>query len=283
MNIESLQYFHDVATLKSISKVASKSHISQSALSQQLSKLEETFGVTALNRSNKGVELTAEGEIILNYSKEILNIYNNLEQELENIKSEKSTLSIETDCFSGAYILPKILPKFSSKFNDYSYNIKCNCDHNTHSNLINEFCDISIGTSKVNDSDFVSHHIGSDELLFVCKSSYSLDIEQLPFLLLKDENNIENRIKSFINSENIVLRTDFLITIISSLLETPSVAVLPKLCITKELEQNVLKKIDVHNFTDNKYNLYLTHRKNIGKDLKEKVSFLIRSINSILG
>lgn len=282
MNIESLQYFHDVATLKSISKAASMSHISQSALSQQLSKLEETLGVTALNRSNKGVELTREGELILNYAKELLNTYKNLGQELENIKSEKNILNIETDCFSGAYILPKILPRISNKFKDFSYNIKCNCDHNTHSNLINEFCDISIGTNKVNDNDFVSHHLGDDELLFVCRSSSSLNIDQLPFLLLKDENNIENRIKNFINTDNIIMKTDFLVTIISTLLETPSVAVLPKLCITKELEQNTLKKIQVPEFTDNKYGVYLTHRKNINKPLKEKISFFINSIRSIL-
>lgn len=282
MNIESLQYFYDVATLKSISKAATTSHISQSALSQQLSKLEEILGVTALTRSNKGVELTHEGEIILNYSKEILKIYSNLEQELENIKSEKTNLNIETDCFSGAYILPKILPKVSNKFNNFSYNIKCNCDDNTYSNLINEFCDISIGTNKITDNDFISHHLGDDELLFVCRSSSSLNLEQLPFLLLKDEINIENRIKDFINLDNIVLRTDFLITIVSSLLETPSAAILPKMCIVKELEQNILKKIEVPNFTDNKYSLYLTHRKNISKPLKEKIFFLIRCIKSLL-
>lgn len=282
MNIESLQYFYDAATLKSISKAAANSHISQSALSQQLSKLEEMLGVTALIRSNKGVELTPEGEIILNYSKEILNIYNNLEHELDSLKAKKNNLIIETDCFSGAYILPKILPKISNKFNDFSYDIKCNCNNNTHSNLINEVCDISIGTQKVNDNDFTSHYLGDDELLLVCRSSSSSNINQLPFLLLKDEINIEDRIKDFINLDNVTLRTDFLITITSSLLETPSLAVLPRLCILNELEQNLFKKIDNQSFTNNRYSLYLTHRNNISKPVKEKVSYLIRSIKSLL-
>lgn len=282
MNIESLQYFHDVAVLKSISKAAANSHISQSALSQQLSKLEETFGVTALNRSNKGVELTTEGEIILNYSNEILNIYNNLKQELENIHSKKSNLIIETDCFTGAYILPKIFPKFSNKFNDFSYNIRCSCNDSTHSNLINEICDISIGTRQVNDNDFTSHYLGDDELLFVCKSSLSLDVSNLPFLLLKDEVNIEERIKDFINLDNITLRTDFLITIITSLLESPSVAVLPKLCILDQLNDNSLKQIYIPDFVENKYSLYLTHRNDIDKNIKEKISFLMRNIKALL-
>ena len=111
MNLESLRLFHNVATLKSISKVAAASHISQSALSQQLSKMEEKLGVTALIRSNKGVELTEEGKIINDYANEILSTYNRLIEELDKIHSEKNSLIIETTCLSGYYILSKFLIK----------------------------------------------------------------------------------------------------------------------------------------------------------------------------
>lgn len=44
MHIESLEYFKQIAKVKSISKVASNSHISQPALSQQVQKLEDSLG-----------------------------------------------------------------------------------------------------------------------------------------------------------------------------------------------------------------------------------------------
>ena len=68
MHIECFAYFYKVAMAKSISKVASSSHISQSALSQQIQKLEESLDQKLLIRSNKGVELTEVGNIVLKYS-----------------------------------------------------------------------------------------------------------------------------------------------------------------------------------------------------------------------
>ena len=69
MNIESLRYFSEVAMLKSISKVADKSHISQPALSNQLLKLELELGVKLFERSNRGVNLTEYGEMLFQFSR----------------------------------------------------------------------------------------------------------------------------------------------------------------------------------------------------------------------
>ena len=44
MHIESLEFFQRIAEIRSISKVANSSHISQSALSQQMQKLEDALG-----------------------------------------------------------------------------------------------------------------------------------------------------------------------------------------------------------------------------------------------
>lgn len=65
MHIEYFDYFYQVAKLRSISKVAKQIHISQSALSQQIQKLEDSLGFTLLERSNKGVVLTDMGEVVL--------------------------------------------------------------------------------------------------------------------------------------------------------------------------------------------------------------------------
>ena len=58
-------YFYEVAELKSISKVSNNLHISQPALSHQLSSLEKQLGVTILERSNRGVKLTEQGKIYI--------------------------------------------------------------------------------------------------------------------------------------------------------------------------------------------------------------------------
>lgn len=281
MNIESLRLFHNVATLKSISKVAAASHISQSALSQQLSKMEEKLGVKALIRSNKGVELTEEGKIINYYANEILSTYNRLLQDLDKIHSEKNSLIIETTCLSGYYILSKTLSRSSSKTNNFFYDINYQNHKKIHSNLINNICDISITSIKLSDPDCTSLLLGTDKLICVCNSSCkSNNINKLPFLLLKDDLNIENKINDFIDLNNIILKTDSLHTILNCLLRHPSIAILPKICVKNELNKGLLKEISIAELNSINYSLYLTYKNDINKVLKSKLLHLIRNFKT---
>ena len=283
MNLESLRLFHNVATLKIISKVAAASHISQSALSQQLSKMEENLGVTALIRSNKGVELTEEGKIINDYANEILSTYSRLIQELDKINSEKNNLIIETTCLSGYYILPKILSKPAVKTNNFFYDINYQTHKKIHSNLLNNICDITITTTKLTDPDCTSYLLGNDKLVCVCNTSCeSSNFNKLPFLLLNDEINIENKINNLIDLNNVILKTDSLHTILSCLQISPSISILPKICVTNELKEGSLKEISIPELDDITYNLYLSYKNDINKVAKSKLLTLIRNFKTPL-
>lgn len=282
MNIDGFKYFHAVSKLKSISKVANASHISQSALSQQLFKIEENLGVTAFKRSNKGVELTPEGEIILKYSDKIIKLYENLLSELEKNKLEKNNLIIETTCLSASYIFPKLLPKLSLVFNNFSYDIANKTKPNIYSDLINNICDISIGSIELDDPDLSSIHLGSDELVLVSSSSSINNVNELPFLLLKDEVNIESYIKDLVNPENIILKTSSVHVITNYLLTTPSITLLPKLCVKEELFNGILKQVELKNFPYISYNIFLTYKKDALPLIKKNISFIEENIKLLL-
>lgn len=73
MRITSLAYFYEVAQLKSISKVSGNLHISQSALSHQLSNLEKELNAKLFERSNKGLALTQKDKMFKQELEYILN------------------------------------------------------------------------------------------------------------------------------------------------------------------------------------------------------------------
>lgn len=79
---EQIIYLEDIAKTQSISQTAQRFFISQQALSFSLNKLEEEFGVTFLNRTNRGAELTQEGILFLEKSKSILATYRELKEDL---------------------------------------------------------------------------------------------------------------------------------------------------------------------------------------------------------
>ena len=94
MNLETLKLFLDISMLKSISKAAQKSHITQSALSQQLKSWETSLGTELLQRSNKGAKLTEAGAIAQKYATQICKLYEDMVTEIERLQPAEYHLSI---------------------------------------------------------------------------------------------------------------------------------------------------------------------------------------------
>ncbi len=72
MNLLHMKYVVEIAETKSINKAAEKLYVGQSALSRAVKELEEDLGVSLFERSAKGMFLTQDGEIFVNYARTIL-------------------------------------------------------------------------------------------------------------------------------------------------------------------------------------------------------------------
>lgn len=62
-----LKYFEEVATVGSIREAADRLHIAGSAVSRQISKLEEATGAALFKRTSSGMKLTQAGRVLLDY------------------------------------------------------------------------------------------------------------------------------------------------------------------------------------------------------------------------
>ena len=72
MNFLQLEYFTEVAALGNVTKAAEKLHISQSALSQTIRKLEDEFSISFFHRTPKKLILTDAGLLFLDYARQTL-------------------------------------------------------------------------------------------------------------------------------------------------------------------------------------------------------------------
>ena len=72
MELRHLRYFCAVAAEQGFSRAARSLHVSQSAISEQVSALEREIGVTLLVRGRQKLQLTPHGEIFLNEAKKVL-------------------------------------------------------------------------------------------------------------------------------------------------------------------------------------------------------------------
>src|ERR1043165_8512436 len=81
MQIESLKVFCDLAETESFTKAAQINNVTQSAVSQQISSLERQFKSLLIERSKKKFRLTREGQVLYEFSKQIIQTYDALRSE----------------------------------------------------------------------------------------------------------------------------------------------------------------------------------------------------------
>src|SRR5260370_15695150 len=112
MQIESLKVFCDLAETESFTKAAHINEVTQSAVSQQITSLERRFKSLLIDRSKKRFRLTREGQVLYDYSKQILQIYVAFDSKLQEIKDIISrTTRVATLYNVGSHDLPPYLQK----------------------------------------------------------------------------------------------------------------------------------------------------------------------------
>src|SRR5262245_57207873 len=85
MELRHLRTIAAVARHRSLTKAAEELYLTQSAVSQQIGRLEHELGVEVFRRTSRSVELTAEGRVILGYAQRVLAEVDGLHSELEEI------------------------------------------------------------------------------------------------------------------------------------------------------------------------------------------------------
>ncbi|MCD8021190.1 MAG: LysR family transcriptional regulator [Clostridiales bacterium] len=119
MNTQLLEYIIAIAEEKSLTKAADRLLLTQSALSQQLKKLEKELGTKLFMRSKNEMILTDAGKIYVNNARSVLGIYYNA---LENIRNLRLSGRKEIKIVYNNTLLPhfaqEVIPQFSSIYHD---------------------------------------------------------------------------------------------------------------------------------------------------------------------
>ncbi|NGM83922.1 LysR family transcriptional regulator [Paenibacillus sp. 7124] len=68
MNLSDMELIMTVSRTKSMRKAAKLVHLSQSAISKKIQLIEDEYGITLFHRTAAGVELTADGQLFIQYA-----------------------------------------------------------------------------------------------------------------------------------------------------------------------------------------------------------------------
>ncbi|GAB6150335.1 MULTISPECIES: LysR family transcriptional regulator [Clostridium] len=290
MNLEYLQSFYMTVKCNSISKAAKALHVTQPGLSMQLQNLEKELGVSLLNRSNKGVELTEEGKVVFDYANTMLSIQGNIERDLKSLQEEQQRLIIGSCKSVGEYALPCSIYTFK-KFNK---KVDINLDVSNSSEVIEKLRDHSINIGIIqydplDETQIITKTIISDELVLVANldntpEEISLDeVKNLP-LILREKNSgtrylLEEELTKHdlkIEDLNVIYSLNSPEAIKSSIMSGKGFSFLPRLVVKQELKECTLKTIKIKDFKVT-FDYYIAFRKNYSFTEFEKmfVDFIV--------
>lgn len=111
-SLRQLATFRTVARLGSVSLAADELHLSQSAVSIQLSSLETAAGAPLVSRTGRGIRLTEAGELLLTYADRLIALWTETSDEIATFLGEFSGTLRVGAVTTAEYWLPRILVTF---------------------------------------------------------------------------------------------------------------------------------------------------------------------------
>src|SRR5919205_558176 len=145
MQIESLKIFCDLAETESFTRAAQINNVTQSAVSQQISSLERQFKSLLIERSKKKFRLTREGEVLYDFSKQIIQSFESLESKLQELKNLISgTVRVATIYSIGLHDLPPYMKKFLKAYPTVNVHVEYRRANQVYEDVLGNVVDLGL-------------------------------------------------------------------------------------------------------------------------------------------
>lgn len=275
MHLDALKYFVTVVEEKSISKAAVKLHLSQSALSQMIHKLEEDFGYELLNRSNRGVTMTSMGEIVLKHSHNIIKNFDKMVEEMKLSSENQNKVTIAGTWSLAAYSLPCMLYRIKKKFPELNFVLEARNVKEILADIKNDIAEFGfIDYVDEKESELVFHRIGVEKVVLIAKQNYQVkdkisleDLLKVELIMCtmndKTCDHLGEALKPLgkeIDNLNVIFNSDTLTSVKSSVMNGYGMAFVPYESVKHELYDKSIKLIEVED-VDLDYDIYMVSKK----------------------
>jgi LysR family transcriptional regulator, transcriptional activator of the cysJI operon len=175
MQIESLKVFCDLAETESFTKAAQINSVTQSAVSQTTSTLEEHFKSLLIERSKKNFRLTAEGEVVYEFSKRILQYYDAIQSKVQEIKGLISgDIRVATVYSIGLHELPPYIKRFLKDHPSVNIHVEYRRANQVYEDVLGNIVDLGLVAFPTRDPRLEIIPLRKDSLVLVCHPQHPL-------------------------------------------------------------------------------------------------------------
>jgi len=250
-NLSQYKIFYEVAKAGNISKAAKELYISQPAISKAISKLEDSLGLSLFTRSSRGVQLTSEGEILFEHTREAFDALDRGEQELKRIQEfDIGHLRIGVSNTLCKYILLPYLKTFIDQYPHMKVTIESQATAQTLARLEQQKIDLGLVAEPSVRRDLAFIPVMDIQDTFVTTPNYLENLylregqdtslfETGNIMLLDTSNMTRHHVDEYMAENNIFPHQILEVTTMDLLIEFAKIG-LGIACVIKELVQKEL-------------------------------------------
>jgi len=259
MQIESLKVFCDLAETESFTKAAQINQVTQSAVSQQISALERQFKSLLIERSKKKFRLTREGQVLYDYSKQVIQIYDSLYSRLQEIKDVISgTVRLATIYSIGLHDLPPYLKRFLKAFPTVNVHVEYRRANQVYEDVLGNVVDLGLVAYPIKDPKLDVIPLRKDALVLICHPQHplakfkSIKLSQLNgqrFIGFEPDIPTRKAIDKILKDSGVVVQTvmefDNIETVKRAVEIEAGVAIAPQTTVSQEVAKQSLAEVRI--------------------------------------
>ena len=257
MQIESLRVFCDLAETESFTRAAQINGVTQSAVSQQISSLERQFKSLLIERSKKKFRLTREGQVLYEYSKQIIQTYDGLYSKLQEIKNVISgSIRVATIYSIGLHDLPPYLKKFLKSYPTVNVHVEYRRSNQVYDDVLSNVVDLGLVAYPNKDNKLEVIALRKDIMVVICHPEHPLakrksvklaELNGLKFIGFQPDIPTRQAIDRVLKESNIqvqhVMEFDNIETVKRAVEINAGIAIVPSGTVEQEVQKMALVEV----------------------------------------
>ena len=275
MHIQNFKTFCDLVETKSFSKAARLNEVTQSAVSQQLKAMEAHYDMLIIDRNQKKFRLTPQGTALYGTFKQILELYEKLNCEIQEMKNIVSgTIQISTVNSIGLHELPPYLKSFIRQFPSVNARVEYRRANLVYEDVLHGSADLGLVAFPSPHKDLTIIPFANDELIIAMSPEHPLtqkmaismnDLNGIDFIAFERDIPTRKATDEILNKGgvevSIVMEFDNVETVKRAIEINAGIAILPASTVVTEAERNQLVTYKLEGGIHNRP-LAVIHKKN---------------------
>lgn len=249
----------------SYTSAAKQLSLTQPAVTQHIKQLERELDIKIFNRVGNTIKPTKEGELLIQYARRSVALYEKLEQAILDEKHQITRLVVGITHTAESNAVAEVLGKYSLNHAGTSITIVTDSINNLYEMLGNYELDLAVVEGSVQDPNINSLLLDTDSLMLVTSQNNPLskksmvtvnELKSQPLILRRPSSGTRNLFAAHLESNNIslddfniILEVDNIATIKDLIRRDIGVSILARSVCLDELKKGKISVLPIENLS----------------------------------